>query len=525
MPSRALACGVTLYFVYACSSTASTNSIGSGGAGGKAGAVSGSGGAPEGGEAGEELGGQGGVSESSGGEAGGSPVGGTDGGPEGGTEGQGDSGAGGTQSPGDAGAAGSGGCVVNSECPNPHPATCSVRCTEEGVCETTPSSTLNMPIQSGPRDSAPRTGFWDANGDAYLVYPSVGSTPIGITIQALDGDGALEGTPSNFAVSAGVTLVDAIAAAFRDNRLGLLWHGETGENHTTEFAVVNLSGAGSTPLLLNSRTIGDPYPDLAHTLFLHPLASNRWATIVHSGKGARWSGYVANPSVVPSPPPLQTMTLDYGPYSVTARSPTPPTPQAVAVIGNTLFVTGYDCEWFEGGLCEPMLVFARYDVTTLARLDQSFTTISTTSYPMSDERQRTPVIGNLGDRLATFWTQYSTAGALLLGRALFNADGTIATMRTVAPSNLIPKAVVESPSGGVLLVAAQVTDGLNPNYTLVAQRLDANLDFIGSAYPLNAPASEDPFGVLLLPSGDGRALLTFRQGYAQHRILHADLCQ
>jgi hypothetical protein len=26
-------------------------------------------------------------------------------------------------------------------------------------------------------------------------------------------------------------------------------------------------------------------------------------------------------------------------------------------------------------------------------------------------------------------------------------------------------------------------------------------------------------------NGDGRALLTFRMGYAQHRILHADLCQ
>lgn len=535
-----IASGLTLCFAYACSST--TTKVAEPGDGGAAGNPAAEGGSPARGGT-NSVGGSGGRApavagapfEASGGEGGvsqGSSGSGGDSGPDepGGTSAiaagsGGTSGSAGTDTNG-----GMPGCVRPTDCPNPHRETCTVSCVE-GLCQVAPSNSLSTAIQSGPRDAAPRSGVWDAKGNAYLVYPTIATTPNGINLHELDEEGALVGIPNNFDMLPEVAVVDMVAAAFAGERLGLLWHGTTEEGEVpgagfdiTEFAVTDLSLATTTPIRLHARRTYDAYPDDPFNLLLLPRAANEWMTVVYSGTGPRWRATIVDPSSPPTDEPLQN-GLENAPYSVAPRASVKGIAQGHAIIDGKLFVTGYDCEWANSDICQPMLVFQAFDLETLMPLSDTFVTISTSSYPVVDLKQRPPALAKLRDKLAVLWTQYSDAGALLLGRAVFETDGTIATQRRVEASDLIPKAIIESPAGGALLIASRVdSSGTEPVHTLVGQRLDAELDFIGEAHPLS-PAGLDPTEVQLAANSDGRVLLTFRQQYAQHRIIHADLCQ
>jgi hypothetical protein len=55
-------------------------------------------------------------------------------------------------------------------------------------------------------------------------------------------------------------------------------------------------------------------------------------------------------------------------------------------------------------------------------------------------RSLEPKVELLSNRVAVFWTEYSSTGEILLGKALFDTNSTSAVVRTAAPSRLIPKA-------------------------------------------------------------------------------------
>lgn len=438
---------------------------------------------------------------------------------------------GGTPTGGTSASGGSAPCV----CVNPHLATCQASC-DSGTCKTSVIPELGAARQSGDKaNTLPRTGFWDSEGNAYVAYPQ-DWIPYSISLQRLDANGAfITNAAAIYALPGDTVSVQELAVAFDGSKVGLLWHAGHGEGGvangvgTVDFATTTTAGTASTPITLNEGVLYGKNPGHAAPLALYPLGSNLWATITNFGDGLgyTWRGYVIN-AVTPAPNP-SFAEFAGSPASI-ARSNGWAIPQASAVVNNTLFVTGYDWTWSPS--TTPInLLCNRYDLRSFAPLTPLSLQLSVNSILPNSTYQRTPVIAKLGNRLAAFWTEFTAesfdTSSLHLGSAQFEENGSAVVAPTAVKSRLIPKALVETPSGAGLFIAARVdASGATPTFTLVAQRIDANLKFVGSEYAINDASTSEPTRVEAHRSPNGRlVLVTFRQDFAQHRILHADLCQ
>ncbi|HEY5961631.1 MAG TPA: hypothetical protein VIV60_33960, partial [Polyangiaceae bacterium] len=301
----------------------------------------------------------------------------------------------------------------------------------------------------------------------------------------------------------------------------------TDEVKTTELTITDVNGKASTPMLLNSMSSHDKYPDETVPLFVYSLGTNLWATVIHGGGPQyTWQGYLANVSTPATIPPV----IDFGstPRSV-SRSTGTAVAQAAAVLNGTLFVTGYGEEWDQNTSNAVYLVVGRYDATTLAVKTPTNIPLSVNGVLPQMGYQRTPAITRFGSKVAIMWTEFTAASlnSMLLGYAVLSENGESVVAPNAVPTKMIPKALVAAPSGAALLIASRVdTTSSTATHTLVAQRLDASLNFVGTAYPINTPSENEPLDVQARSSADGKqVLITFRQDYAQHRILHSELCQ
>lgn len=431
---------------------------------------------------------------------------------------------------GSVGGTASSGGTTQCVCVNPHLPTCEAACVA-GVCKTSVIADLGSARQSGDKANTLRhTGFWDGDGNPYVVYPAA-LTPFSIYLHRLDANGAIQtNAPDPYRMPDDVVDVGDLSVAYDGNRLGLLWQAARKDDGvvTIDFATTTTTGAASTPVTLNYGVAYGNYPDQTIPLFLYPLGTNLWANIAHHGGAAYlWQGYVIN-AVTPAYN-AQLADFSQSPRSV-ARMMGQGIPQAAAVVDDTLFVTGYDSDWSPSS-ASISLICNRYDLRSFAPLTPLTLQLSVTSILPNSSYQRTPVIAKLGNRLAAFWTEFHSesfdANSVYLGNALFEKSGTEVLAPVAVKSRLIPKALVETPSGAGLLIAARI-DGTDasPSFTLVAQRVDANLKFVGPSYALNTPAVEEPTQVEVHRAPNGTlVLINFRQGFAQHRVLHTDLCQ
>jgi hypothetical protein len=351
-----------------------------------------------------------------------------------------------------------------------------------------------------------------------------------MNIQPLDASGATTAAVG-FNLPDSVMSVETIATAMNGNELGILWHGMNSPDEigATEFTLTSLAGNARTSMVLGEDVAHALYAYKSFTLFAQPLTATTWSLLEHGGTNDyAWSGYVASTTNIPTNNPLTDYTsrLIETPRSISSTSHWKPRPHAATVVNGVLFVTGFDQEYYNDSSTLPNLIMSRYNVSTLANLTPTQVPLSLSSLPTSEGYERTPAIGKLGNRVAVFWTEYDVRGAILLGKALYNTTDGTAIVRTAADSNLIPKALVETPSGAGLLVAARVdTVQSMPSYTVVVQRFDSTLNLVGDAYPISLDSFTEPDQVLARASTDGRVLVTFRQDYAQHRIVHAELCR
>jgi hypothetical protein len=146
---------------------------------------------------------------------------------------------------------------------------------------------------------------------------------------------------------------------------------------------------------------------------------------------------------------------------------------------------------------------------------------------MEKVEPRTPAVAKFASRLVAFWTEFTATGQLQMGHAAFNEDGTVATPRVVEDSSLIPKALIQTKKDALLLIASSInTNTSPPQYRLVAQRIDANLNLVGPAYPIDSTTTFEPTRVEVHPSTQfDRVLINFRSDRFRHRIIPTDLCQ
>lgn len=421
------------------------------------------------------------------------------------------------------GASGQGGCSLDSECSSPDTITCSATCVD-GKCQT---DVVGTTFSSGTLTQGPRTGFWDANQRPHLLYADNQGQPAVIRIQPLQADGGLGSASRDYFSPQGTLEIDTLGASHSNGRLALLWHGKANEQSgvfdwVTQFAITDLAGTSSEPMTLNRGLSYDKYPEFAYTEFVYPIDASTWATVEFGDSyPSLWRGYVADPTAPPETPPFSgdAGRLSSAPVTATARV----IPQSAAVVGSTLYLSGFDCEWWSGGPCQPYLILARYDSRTLAALEPARFVLSATPVPFEEGLFRAPALGKMGNTLAVLWNEFSANGDYRLGRVILNMDGSLVTARSLVASELIPKAVIETSNGSGLLVASRF-DGTR--HTLVVQRLNSSLNFVGAAYPIASTSVTEPSHVEAHLSGDGRrVLVTFQQDFAQHRILHAGLCQ
>jgi hypothetical protein len=155
------------------------------------------------------------------------------------------------------------------------------------------------------------------------------------------------------------------------------------------------------------------------------------------------------------------------------------------------------------------------------------TIVSVSAFSMEKFEPKTPAVAKFGSRLVAFWTEFTTTGQLQMGHAAFNEDGTVATPRVVENSSLIPKALIQTKKGELLLIASSTNVSTSPpQYRLVAQHIDANLNLVGPTYPIDSTTTLEPTRVEVHPSNQfDRVLINFRTDRSRHRIIPTDLCQ
>ncbi len=513
-PRSAVALALAAGWAYlACSSNRTFDAPGGGSAGSESEGGGGTdGGRASGGESGEDLGGSSaaGLSGASGGEGRGA-AGGASGAGVGGSDGAGGSGA-------------EPSCSLARDCTPPDALLCGRACLE-GTCSFALASAA---FATGPETEQHRTSGFDATGTPYVFWGDSAAEPSSIVIQQLQGDGAPAGASVSYLMPVGTDELLLFDATFQGNALGLIWNAQvpSTEEIVTQFDVTDTTAEPYAPVTLSRSQIYDKYPQYAYTHLAWP-SGGKWLLSEFYGRApARWRATWLDPAAPPASPPFldSPSALQGAPVC----SDQGRVAQSAAVVGSTLYLSGFACDWYQIADCPVAMLLSRYDSTTLQPLQppRLELTVSPVDYDAS-LMVRAPVLGGLAGKVAVFWNEPLTPPGLQLGKALFNADGSVAKSRSVEDSALIPKAFVELGGGRGLLLSSRVDDSVEPpRHRLEAQLVDDELEWLGAAAPLDQARAEEPSDVEASLSPDGsRVLVTFRQGRARHRLLHATLCQ
>lgn len=414
-------------------------------------------------------------------------------------------------------------CSVPTDCTAPDPILCSRAC-NDNQCEFAPAG---VTFTSGPLTADQRSGGFDASSSPYVFWGETRGTPSGIAIQHLQSDGAAQADPVVYLLPTGTEELERFDAAFDGDKLGLMWNAQLPASNDilTQFVITDVTGKKQGPLTLSQTPSYDKYPKHAYTQLAHPTGDGWLLAEFYGVFPATWRAVQLYPSSPPSSPPFDANTNTL--YEPPVCSDSGRVAQNAAVIGSVLYLSGYDCDWYQIQDCPVASILARYDSVTLQPLDPPRLALTVNPVAYASGLLRAPVFGPFAGKLAAFWSEFSTPTEFALGQALFNPDGSVAKSRSVTASKLIPKAFVEVASGRALLFSSRLDESVEPpRYVLEAQLLDEELAPVGAPFPIDGARAEEPSDVraVLSPNGQ-RVLLTFRQGQARHRILHPTLCR
>ena len=422
--------------------------------------------------------------------------------------------AGGTKSTG--GSTSAGGCNVIADCANPDPYTCTASCSAN-TCKLVVSSPLAEAVSTFSSTSNPSDGFWDADNVPYVVYAPYkeSASEATLIIQKVKTDGTNNGGGIKLSLPADLAQPTELVAAMNGTQLGLLFGAvqttsTSGSYNTTQFLRTDVTASPSTPIIVATSTTNGPTSYYAYSLFLSANGAGKWTMAHFAGTGStRWAGVSGTVSAATTFEFMNPTPYDgYG---------------AMVLLNDTVMVSGLSCTNYRTGTCSaPDLQVMRYLASDLS-VTGTATVLGTVPY--MNGGGATPAMAKLGNKLAILWTNQSVTGPAELVSAILNKDGTFAKATTKTVSSLIPKAVIEAPDGGMLLVALRA-DAIGTR-TPVVQKLDASLAFVGSSYAIASAMNTDTMrDVAMKNSTDGRTLITFRVGGAPYRrIVHTNLCR
>jgi hypothetical protein len=414
-------------------------------------------------------------------------------------------------------------CTAARDCTPPDPLLCDRACIDN-LCAVAPSGAA---FSTGPDTDQHRTSGFDAAGTPYVFWGDAAALPSSIVIQRLQGDGAPAGASTSYLLPAGTESLLMFDAAFEGDRLGLVWNAQlpSTQEILTQFDLTDIDAQPNAPTTLAKSQFFTKYPQHAYTQLARPSGGDWLISEFYGRSPATWRATWLDPASPPASPPFEE---DPSPLvSPPVCSDQGRVAQTAAVVGSTLYLSGFRCDWYQLTECPVTTILARYDSKTLEPLDppQLLLTVNPVAYQPGIVRA--PVLGALANMVAVFWSELSTPTTFALGKALFNADGSVAKSRSVVASSLIPKAYVGLSNDRGLLFSSHVDDSVEPpRHRLQAQLVDDELEWLGAPLAVDDAREAEPSDVQasLSPDGD-RVLVTFRQGRARHRLLHASLCQ
>lgn len=436
-------------------------------------------------------------------------------------------GAGGSEGGGEAGEGGADqSCKVPRDCTPPHPLLCDRDCVD-GTCAFSPSG---VAFATGPDTEDHRSAGFDADGTPYVFWGDSQGTPSAILRQRLGDDGAPVGSTKAYLLPPGTEDLLTFDATFDGEKLGVLWNAQVPEdfNIVSQFDVTDADVQSSAPVTLAVSVAATKYPQYAYTQLAWPHAGRWLLAELYGTFPASWRATWIDPASPPvSPPFVDNPSPLWNPPVVSDNGRVPHT---AAVIGSALYLSGFRCDWYQIQDCPVALILARYDRDTLEPLDppELELTVDPVDYDFeAPSLVRAPVLGEVSNKLAVFWTEPPTPTNFSFGKALFNPDGSVAKSRNVEASDLIPKAFVSLGRGRGLLITSKLNASATPPlHRLQAQLVDDELETVGSAFFLDEAREEEPSDVRASLAPDGkRVLVTFRQGRARHRLIHSTLCQ
>ena len=348
-------------------------------------------------------------------------------------------------------------CTKDADCVNPDPINCSFTCVNPGASGTCKPSALIGPTQCATSacDDKPISGFWDSQGKPHIAFAWTETDgTASIRMQQLKLDGSLDGAAVPYVLPALQQEPYRLSTAAQVDEVALLWFGSqnlTGAAplQVVEFAFTDVTGASTTQAVLDS-TSGS-----LDVLFLslQVTPTGAWLALKFTAAGSAGVWEAATGSSI---------------AAWTGISPPFDGQFAVGLLGNTLMLTGADCAGVSG--CQRSFVLQRYSVGNLSATGEQI------ELSQNFQINSSPAMGSVGGQMALCWTETQSPGELF--RTLIKEDGTFALAVSTVASAVLPKAILESPAGGALLIGT-IASGTPTTYQLVGQRLDANLNFAG----------------------------------------------
>ncbi len=393
-------------------------------------------------------------------------------------------------------------CAKDADCVNPDPVNCSYTCVNPGSSGVCKPAALLTPTQCATSacDDKAISGFWDAQGKPHIAfgYTETDGTA-SIRMQQLNLDGSLDGAAVAYKLPAQQQEAYWLSADVQADKVALLWTGNqifatTAALEEVEFGFTDLTGTSTTPTVLDST----PANLQVSFLSLQVTPTGAWLALEFTTPGSAGEWEAATGSSI---------------AALTGISPPFDGQIAAGVLGNTLMLTGASCAGVSG--CQRSFALQRYSVGNLSAIGGQI------DLSQNFQANEYPAMGPVNGQMSLLWTEAQSPGQLF--RTLIKEDGTFAHYVDTVQSAISPRAIVESLTGGSLLVGV-IASG-TPTYQLVAQRLDSSLGLIGNPLPIAAPQNVDVSNIELHSSADGsQALITYRQAGARYRILGTSLC-
>jgi hypothetical protein len=411
----------------------------------------------------------------------------------------------GASTTGGAATGGAAACTTNGDCVNPDPINCSYTCVNPGASGTCKASALIAPTQCATPacDDKATSGFWDAQGKPHIAYGFKETDgTASIRMQQLKLDGSFDGAAVAYRLPTGQQRVEPgpLSANAQGGKVAFLWVGSQDVTNGAPLAVLEFATTDATGATTSSATTLDSSPSGVgvQKLRLDVTPAGAWlalAAVSHTGPTA-WN--VATGSSI--------ATLS-GVSSLFAGE------FAFGVLGNTLMLTGSTCAF--ASQCIQSFVLERFSAISLTEIGTDVT------LSQNFQSNEWPAMGAVNGSMTLLWTESQSPGQLF--RTLIKEDGTFAHNIDTVQSAISPRAIVESQTGGALLIGV-ITTGTK--YQLVAQLLDSDLGLVGNPLLVADAQSTDVSSIELRPSPDrSQVLITYSQSGARYRLLSTAFCR